>query len=70
MQITVEFLAEQRKGVEEQRLRALAALNQTTGALTLLDMLAAQLGKPEPETPDTEEPPDARRSQIGRRHHR
>jgi hypothetical protein len=49
MQITAEYLNEQRKGLEAQRLNALAIVNQTAGAMATIDVMLKRLQEPEPE---------------------
>lgn len=55
MQITPEFLAEIRRGLEEQRLKGLGLVNQAMGGMALVDHLAKHLAAAEPAPLSEEE---------------
>ena len=51
MQVDRDFLIQQKSALEEQRNKALAVLNQASGALALIDILLQRIAEPDAETP-------------------
>lgn len=49
MQITAEYLADLRRQAEAEKQRLIAQVNQTMGAIGMIDALLAKVAEPEPE---------------------
>ena len=49
MQITLKHLVEQRREAESHRLFLLSHIQQTVGAIAMLDVMIAKLNEPEPQ---------------------
>lgn len=52
MQITIEYLTQQRADIDKQRLQLVAQANQTMGAISMIDAMLERLKQDEP-VPDS-----------------